>query len=863
MINFDDVSGKVGISTIGRKSRIGSGMGVAWADFNGDTLPDLYSNNHWQSYPRLYQNEGDGTLTEVFKSVATPLKPDVDNHGAAWADFDNDGDSDLIQVAGWIGNPTRGYRPSPNQLFVNESSKFVDRASNLGISDPKASARGVIWLDFDHDGQIDLFEASKPRSLRDTGPPTIFRQTDEGFEDIGKVVGLGLVAANSGTLSDLSGDGKLDLVVLGSKKFREGGRVFAYDITSNPVKKIPLGDLEKVVFEMGSLSGQDVATADFNGDLRIDLFLSKGSAGKKNSKLFLNTSSGFVEKTTEAGIAPHGGKGAVVGDFDNDMDTDLYITDGLYENQGNGTFDSIPKAGKALAAAQHIASADYDLDGFLDLFVAEKPDRVERRVGKLFRNQGNSNHWLEIDLEGVNSNRDGIGASVIATAGGVKQLREQSGGSHRFSQNYSRLHFGLADNTVVDQLEVRWPSGKTQTIENIPADQLIRIVEPSGPTRPGQPDFASTRDAGVFLWQDTFDGPYHLRIAGKGEPTQFSINLLSSNGLEQVTPQSLETTDQLQTADFGVSLNSHIRGDQDGFDFQLAPASTALLSVTQDGVANPRQLYVGDQSSHLSPAGWVLDSQEFPKRPAFTPGKDLGLFLGQGATPEELESRWSGDGKVHQTALTVLASESNASFTPKGLNPKDNLSSLQSGVAIESRIGSDSDGLDVSVAEPSRIGFTYQQDGLFQSHRVNALDDLLGSPNAYELPVANPYGQPDYEASQDAGLFLWKDEQEGVWELRATGGGEAASFAGSIVADRGAQLAQPVGQEANDTVDTSDPLRVDFDLKVSGSNIDGFRFRFPDAALVSLELEGGAAPLRIGSEQWRVSQVPLSLNGWS
>jgi hypothetical protein len=130
-----------------------------------------------------------------------------------------------------------------------------------------------------------------------------------------------------------------------------------------------------------------------------------------------------------------------------------------------------------------VASADYDEDGFVDLFVTNGLGYVPFDNGpdQLFRNLGNSNNWLEIDLEGIQSNRDGIGAHLFMTAAGITQFREQVGGMHAKSQNYQRIHFGLAQNESVDNLIVAWPSGIRQEITNIPANQIIRVVEPSAP----------------------------------------------------------------------------------------------------------------------------------------------------------------------------------------------------------------------------------------------------------------------------------------------------------------------------------------------------------------------------------------------
>ena len=183
----------------------------------------------------------------------------------------------------------------------------------------------------------------------------------------------------------------------------------------------------------------------------------------------------------------------VAADFDNDMDLDIYLVcsdaahnlpNVLLENDGRGSFTEVPGAAGAVGSTKgrgdSAAVADYDSDGFLDILVTNGRDDPPLNFDgptELFRNTGNTNHWLEVDLAGVASNAEGIGAVVFVDAGGKRQVRFQGGGMHLFSQNHSRLHFGLAGNSTIEQILVKWPSGFQQTLTNVPADRILKITE--------------------------------------------------------------------------------------------------------------------------------------------------------------------------------------------------------------------------------------------------------------------------------------------------------------------------------------------------------------------------------------------------
>jgi len=343
--------------------------------------------------------------------------------------------------------------------------------------------------------------------------------------------------------------------------------------------------------------------------------------------LLMNHPGGMVDETVAAGLdTPVQCSSVTAGDFDNDMYVDLYlacrtgasnIANILYHNNGNGTFTAVPDAGGAagpiglaiadgVGTADSVITGDYDVDGFLDLFVTNGFNLQPLYTGgpnKLFHNNGNANHWIELDLVGVNSDRDATGARVYATANGITQLRVQDGRYHRWSQDAKRIHFGLAGAAAVD-LTIKWPSGTVQVLPGVAANRLYRITENSAgpvpvalglaPAYPcGPPNVNGAVDNGVFIWKDCPSGEWRLRTASAGGSAVYTGTVTSSAPFASVKGSGLSLFDLLDftTNPQQVAFTFHTNGaGTDGVNFISQDNTSNCLSITAPAIT---QVYIG------------------------------------------------------------------------------------------------------------------------------------------------------------------------------------------------------------------------------------------------------------------------------
>jgi hypothetical protein len=463
-----DVDPTFRVITLGRiVTDGGDSTGVAWGDFDGDGWPDLFVSNFGTRFNYLYHNNNGQTFTRIESGIVAT--EDVNAEGCAWADYDNDGDLDLFVAVG-----LSGY----DLLYRNDGGGAFTKITNAPPSIAGGSSRGCAWADYDNDGWIDLFVANEQSQNN-----FLFRNDGSGGF---KRVTTGEIALNRGNAfgcswADYDNDGWIDLFVANN-----GARSFLYR---------NLGDgsfarMSQSAVATNVANSAGCAWGDYDNDGNLDLFVA--NLGQRNflyrnngDGSFTSIRTGAIVETTTASW------GAAWADYDNDGFLDLFVVNGqpngsgahdfLFKNNGDGTFAKITRGSLVNdnAAGDGCAWADYNQDGFVDLFVSN----FNGQNNLLYCNGGNSNHWLAIDCHGRISNASAIGTRLELTAeiGGktVRQVREISGGGAYGSQNSLRVHFGLGAATHAAHLRVRWPSGLVQEIPEPPVDTLLTLHEPA------------------------------------------------------------------------------------------------------------------------------------------------------------------------------------------------------------------------------------------------------------------------------------------------------------------------------------------------------------------------------------------------
>ncbi|MDP3314038.1 MAG: CRTAC1 family protein [Lutibacter sp.] len=427
------------------------GMAASAIDLDNDGFQDLYVLNFGKNV--FYHNNGNGTFSDITTSLNLS-GPDKLNGftkwsiGASFWDYNKDGKLDVMVGNFMAFNPSYFTPSSPDMMpspaeydgqasFLYEqqsNGKFLDVTSKNNLLFPQSKCMGLSIFDFDNDGDLDIFQAN------DHQLNFLFKKEKDGFKDVAIQSG---VAANN--------------------------------------KGIGTGSMHPTI-------------GDINGDGLIDILVSDLDHGA----LYLNKGNGLYEDVTvKSGVAAamlgKGGWGAALFDFDNDGDLDLVAANGtaeklilqyplLMENDGKGNFKNIgQKHGSYFLtkrSGRGLAILDYNNDGFLDIVISHL-DKLG--VPSLLKNSGdNGNQWLGLTLKGKNGPSSTIGATVVVTSGGKKQVFVNQWATSYLSNNDQRLHIGLGKNKIIDSIEINWTNGNKEIYKNIKTNQYVIILEGKG-----------------------------------------------------------------------------------------------------------------------------------------------------------------------------------------------------------------------------------------------------------------------------------------------------------------------------------------------------------------------------------------------
>jgi hypothetical protein len=622
-VQFTEVSVQAGISGDAYVSRTVHGLGVNWVDFDNDGWPDIFTVNGFNGDgSHLYRNERNGTFSN--QDILLPAMPNDEQMGSVFADYDNDGDSDIYIFTDNQAGPVGPFAGPVNILLKNQwvengnqvipgQPLFVDVAAAAGVDDlldtphadgPAYRASTGGWFDYDRDGHVDLYVCHWDRGKHgeDQAKDRLYRNLGNGtFEDVTTTTGL--IPVDDGTYarsclafigahldSDMWPDiyiGNVDAPMPFSRDYifqNNAGTGFTERTLDSP----GVGD------DADAAMGVTIGDLDLNGGWDVYLSDLGGGVVPQGNPLYLHTGADilYLDNSADvAGAAGEGSWGVNFFDVDHDGYEDLYVASMgdnanlLYlNNQGDGTFTKHPP-GVGAIMSRGSAYADFDRDGDLDIAVVEINGSLH-----LYRNDStNSGHWLQIQLVASDnqsslwSNRDAINTLVKVTANGQTYMRQVIGGDSGHGQNSLDLHFGLGAATTISQIEVLWPSGATEILTDQAVDTFMVISEAGG--GPGTPAInspipGSTLASGdaTFSWTDngaTVDD-WQLLVG-----TSMGDNSLFDSG---VLPSTTTTTVVSGLPEDGSTLHATLRWTDGGGTSEVNYTYTASSGPGGGGV---------------------------------------------------------------------------------------------------------------------------------------------------------------------------------------------------------------------------------------------------------------------------------------
>ena len=476
---FEDVAGKMGLADLNQNGT-GASMGAVWADYDIDGFEDLLLYK-WGK-PMLFHNINGKKFVNVTPGSGLPAW--INANCAVWFDFNNDGLPDIF-LAGYydekydltslsttkIMPESFRYANNGGRKYLLENmgnGKFKNVTEQYGITSTKWTLAAAA-ADFNGDGYQDLFVAN------DYNVNELYlNKQGKKFTDAGSQSGIGNIPKSGMSVSfgDIENSGLMGIY---NTTITESGILIQDNNYWQPEVNATNGLYPRFV-NLAQLSGINNAGwsygsqfGDLNNDGYMDLYVANGFiSAKKNTSYWYDFS-----KVT-------GGNSNIIEDAKNWPDMkgksqSGYEQDKIWLNQGDGQFKDVSNEVCPLATydGRAVAMADLFNNGSLDVIVAN-----QNNIPLIYKNeQQNSNHWIELNLQGTVSNADAIGAKVVLEWDGKRQVQVITAGSGFASQNSHRLHFGLGKSSKVDKVSIHWPSGKNTVIVNPEIDKLLIVKE--------------------------------------------------------------------------------------------------------------------------------------------------------------------------------------------------------------------------------------------------------------------------------------------------------------------------------------------------------------------------------------------------
>jgi enediyne biosynthesis protein E4 len=502
-----------------------TGSGAAFFDFDNDGWPDIYlvNGSRLGGFPEgqaptghLYHNNHDGTFTDVTAHAGVGLAGW--GQGVCAGDYDNDGWIDLF-ITFWGHNVL---------LRNNGDGTFTDVTKKAGLwHDDVRWSTGCAFLDYDRDGRLDLFVAHYvdldlqhtpepgssdlcqwkgipvmcgPRGLKGTVSALYKNNGDGTFSDVSEKSGVAKTPPYycfTALTGDFDNDGWPDIFVACDST----PSLLFHNNHNGTFTESAVGAGVAYNEDGHEQAGMGAHAGDYDGDGWLDII--KTNFSDDTSTLYRNNRDGtFSDATLEAGLGKTTqflGWGTLFVDIDNDGWPDLFMANGhvypevdnkglniafrqrkaLYWNQHNGRFRDISlESGPGITTpfnSHGVAAADFDNDGSVEILVNNSHDRPS-----LLKNYGDRGNWILVSLVGTKSNRDAIGARVSVRIASHQQTQEVRSGGGYISQSDFRLHFGLGTASKADTVEIRWPSGLVQRLENVPGNRVVKVREGVG-----------------------------------------------------------------------------------------------------------------------------------------------------------------------------------------------------------------------------------------------------------------------------------------------------------------------------------------------------------------------------------------------